>query len=345
MAEGGLRIRVKAQPAVAAEASSAPRQAGAREAGAGPGELRGRVRAAMRCPYCREDVAAETAAAEAAPLTGGRLDTALLLLLATMAGLAAFVEQGAAESALFRSVALGCLVHLVVVRPALRFAGTVAHEVRRLRAEEAGGEGTGTVACARAGCGALYHAECWHECRTSYGACAVFGCGSTEVERVSAVTLLVRVLRMFVAAFVFSPQVVDALREGEAAGVTSIRDAIRERAAGAHRSMWSKHADEGSRLSLSLLQIGTVLGALVFSIREFYLSHLGRHPHPTRGLLVLFAVPLAAVLLLYGGSWVTALLIYAAKAVLAGELAALSRLGQGGSFLSRLKLSGGGKKR
>jgi hypothetical protein len=40
-------------------------------------------------------------------------------------------------------------------------------------------EGAAPV-CARAGCGALYHVECWEECHARYGGCAVYGCGSTE---------------------------------------------------------------------------------------------------------------------------------------------------------------------
>src|SRR5437870_4295401 len=71
----------------------------------------------------------------------------------------------------------------------------------------------GTVACARPGCGALYHRECWSECAASYGGCAVYGCGSTTSKEISAAGFVLRLLRLVVAAAIFPKRVARALRE------------------------------------------------------------------------------------------------------------------------------------
>src|SRR5450432_105941 len=58
----------------------------------------------------------------------------------------------------------------------------------------------GTVACARQGCGALYHRDCWSECTRSYGGCAVYGCASKHSKEISAAGYVARLVRLGLAA-------------------------------------------------------------------------------------------------------------------------------------------------
>jgi len=78
---------------------------------------------------------------------------------------------------------------------------------------------TGTVACARRGCGALYHRACWDEVVKDYGGCAIYGCESKKAREVSAVGWAVRVVRLLVATILLPPRVVRALRKHEAGEV------------------------------------------------------------------------------------------------------------------------------
>ena len=73
----------------------------------------------------------------------------------------------------------------------------------------------GAVICARRGCGALYHRECWDECATQYGGCAIYGCESKKSREVSAVGWLLRLVRLVVATVLFPPRALSALRERE----------------------------------------------------------------------------------------------------------------------------------
>jgi hypothetical protein len=82
----------------------------------------------------------------------------------------------------------------------------------------------GTVACARRGCGALYHRECWDEVAKSYGGCAVYGCTSKKAKEVSLAGYLARMLRMLVAALLFPPRLAKALRRQASGETTFWRD-------------------------------------------------------------------------------------------------------------------------
>lgn len=79
----------------------------------------------------------------------------------------------------------------------------------------------GALACARGGCGALYHRECWEEC-ARWDGCAALACGSREAREVSALGYLVRCMRLLLAALLFPRRLARALRATERAGVTSI---------------------------------------------------------------------------------------------------------------------------
>jgi hypothetical protein len=70
---------------------------------------------------------------------------------------------------------------------------------------------SGTVACARRGCGALYHRECWEECARQYGGCAIYGCESRESKEVSLPGWVARVARLFLVAKLLAPRVPGAL--------------------------------------------------------------------------------------------------------------------------------------
>lgn len=78
-----------------------------------------------------------------------------------------------------------------------------------------------TVGCARPGCGALYHRECWDEV-ARWSGCAALGCGSREAREVSAAGYLVRVARLLLAALLFPRRIVRRLREQDEAGALSL---------------------------------------------------------------------------------------------------------------------------
>ena len=86
----------------------------------------------------------------------------------------------------------------------------------------------GSVACARKGCGTLYHRECWDECAASYGGCAVYGCGSQSAHEVSAAGYFVRLAKLVLAALLFPPRLarrIVASREPGAASPLSLAHA------------------------------------------------------------------------------------------------------------------------
>lgn len=70
-----------------------------------------------------------------------------------------------------------------------------------------------SVGCVRDGCGAIYHSECWEECRADHGSCAVFGCSSTRAQPLSATGYVLRVLRLLTAALLLPPRLVAAVEE------------------------------------------------------------------------------------------------------------------------------------
>ncbi|MBX3470647.1 MAG: hypothetical protein KF878_27585 [Planctomycetes bacterium] len=200
----------------------------------------------------------------------------------------------------------------------------------------------GAVGCARRGCGALYHAECWEECAASYGGCAVFGCGCREATGVTRTALLVRLVRLLVAAVLFPPRMLEALRQ-EGEGVAAVHRALREDADRAHHFMWDSHLpgrSEEARFWLSmskLLMLGAAYG-LVYWVTVAW-SLLPSRAGLVLGLIV--AVPVAFTLAFYFGTWPAALGLHWARAVLAGEFEALARAAGGGTVLDRMRAPGG----
>jgi hypothetical protein len=85
----------------------------------------------------------------------------------------------------------------------------------------------GTVACARRGCGALYHRECWEDCQEHYGGCAVLGCESRHARGISLAGYFWKLLRLVLAALLLPPRVLravardDALTAGERASLAT----------------------------------------------------------------------------------------------------------------------------
>jgi len=67
------------------------------------------------------------------------------------------------------------------------------------------------VLCARRSCGALYHRECWDECATQYGGCAIYGCSSKTSREVTRTGYVLRLVRLLVAAAFFPRRVVRAI--------------------------------------------------------------------------------------------------------------------------------------
>ena len=79
----------------------------------------------------------------------------------------------------------------------------------------------GALACARSGCGALYHRECWEEC-ARWDGCAALACGSREAREVSALGYVLRWLRLALAALLFPRRLVRALSATQGASAVSI---------------------------------------------------------------------------------------------------------------------------
>jgi hypothetical protein len=205
------------------------------------------------------------------------------------------------------------------------------------------------LVCGRRSCGAMYHEECWQECVSSYGGCAVFGCGCRESAGLTRVGFWVRLTRMFLAAWLFPPKMIEALRQ-DGAGVADVHQAIRERARRAHDYMWSTPSARDSgplHTLLSASQLGVVALAfgltfwLVFRFESWFM-------HNPEALVAMIAIPpVLAALGLFGASWFLALGLQWSKAVLAGEFAALARLEAGDdvSYLGRMGVRGWGKKK
>lgn len=202
------------------------------------------------------------------------------------------------------------------------------------------------LTCARPGCGAHYHAECWDECRGSFGGCAVLGCGSGEVRGVGRLRVLGRFLRLLLAAWLFPPRLVRALREGGDA-----RPELRARARRLAAELW---AERPARLpllvqaawgtfqflaGLAVLVVVGLLGAATFQL--LYPLTIDR---PSGGAIVLGVLLMAALVLgglvaLRSATWPGLFALLLARAALRGEL---DRLDRGATTLDRMK-SGGGK--
>ncbi len=257
---------------------------------------------------------------------------------------------GLASAALGSSVGLWLAVataHVLLVRPLCRTAGRLHGDRARLRAALAcpycrDALGEQAVGCERAGCGALYHRECWDECRTSYGGCAVYGCGCTSAREVGRLALRRRALRLVVAAALFPPRVVQRLRGG-ADGKGLLRWAWEEARA--------VQENASASCSQSVLVGGVNLGLCVGLL--WWLQGLGLFPtwdplapYKVVGLVAVAAVVLMRLPLLSQLAWnVLGVLTEA----LAGEVSALARAdagaGAGGEGTALRRMAGGGGKK
>ncbi|MCO5172166.1 MAG: hypothetical protein M9894_38205 [Planctomycetes bacterium] len=177
----------------------------------------------------------------------------------------------------------------------------------------------GALACARRGCGALYHRECWDEV-ARWDGCAALGCGSRDAREVSALGFLVRVARLVLAALLFPRRVAQALRANEGQGAGSI---FRQALGQAWRALPSFDDRENGPLKflLHMVVVGpAVIGSFALLLRL-----------QTDWVCLLF--PVVAVLATLGAAFVLALVLtlafYALRALALAfrqELAAFGRL-------------------
>ena len=199
----------------------------------------------------------------------------------------------------------------------------------------------GAVACVRAGCGAIYHRECWEECARDYGGCAVFGCGATAARELSALGWFLRAARLVLAALLFTPRVLAAVREQDRAEVFA---RALQRARWIHRAT---NRDSGNQ-ALAVLVLGVPLSYLiVFAVAWLVRGRVELTPRDMPWFMaVLFGVPFLMLVLPFLAAFAALLgwnSLRLAARVLREELAALERGQRPGSVLARLA-RGVGKK-
>jgi hypothetical protein len=203
------------------------------------------------------------------------------------------------------------------------------------------------LACARPGCGAHYHAECWDECRTTFGGCAVLGCGSREVRGVGRLRFLGRFVRLLLAAWLFPPRLLRALREGGDA-----RPELRARARRLAAELWSA---EAARLPLRLQAVwgalqfvaglAVLVGVGLLGGAVFRLLYPRTIDAPSGGALALLVLVFAGLVLgglttLRVATWPGLFVLLLARAALRGELDLLDRAP---TTLDRMKQARGAK--
>ena len=239
--------------------------------------------------------------------------------------------------------------------PATTLAGRVREALRCPFCHDRVGR-QGSVACARRGCGALYHRACWAECVEHYGGCAAMGCGCTTAAGVTRVGFSWRVLRMALAALIFRPRALEALKAagGDEADVAAIRRALEDQAREMDDALWGRRGRGLSHTAYTrwgLFQLAFVLGSMLAAFLVTLAVTAPSYPAanwldgrgPIWGLFTSVAAGVAATLLLYRSTHAVALALYTARALLEGEVAALSRAGAGGGWIAQVRL-GGGKK-
>jgi hypothetical protein len=177
------------------------------------------------------------------------------------------------------------------------------------------------LACARRGCGALYHRECWEEC-ARWGGCAALGCGSREAREVSALGYVVRVLRLVLAAVLFPRRVVGALVANEGASIARVFSNAWRLAWAVVPSQDPTKNSYGALVVYVLLSIGFLASIIAALIR------LDRFNTPAERMVV----PIAVVVVTLGVPFLLALLattgFFALRALalaFRGELAAFGR--------------------
>lgn len=199
----------------------------------------------------------------------------------------------------------------------------------------------GAVACVRAGCGAIYHRECWEECARDYGGCAVFGCGATAARELTALGWFLRAARLVLAALLFTPRVLAAVREQD-------RQEVFWRAFSRARLFHRAQNRDGGRQAAWVLFLGVPFSYLIVCAVAWLLR--GRVELTARDMpwfvAVLFGVPFLMLVLPFLVAFAALLGWYSlrlAARVLREELAALERGQRPGSVLARLA-RGVGKK-
>lgn len=197
------------------------------------------------------------------------------------------------------------------------------------------------LACARSGCGAHYHAECWDECRTTFGGCAVLGCGSREVRGVGRLRFLGRFVRLLLAAWLFPPRLLRALREGGDA-----RPELRARARRLAAELWSAEVVRLPLLVQVLWTTSQVLAGLaVLGLVGLLAGATDQLLYPTTvdrpsGGAIMLMVLVHAGLVMGGlitlrlATWPGLFVLLLARAALRGELDLLDR---GLTTLDRMK--------
>ncbi len=201
----------------------------------------------------------------------------------------------------------------------------------------------GTVICARNKCGALYHRECWDECARQYGGCAVYGCSAKKCREVTATGFALRLARLLLAAALFPPRAVRAIRSNETESAISIY----RRAVTASRSVYRWTNANGQRQSKIVLILGVPLSYLLLAA----LGYFGEYPGEPN-LLFMFSILLGVPFLMLALPYLLAIPVVftfyfalAMKRALEAEFSALERADQGGgTVLGRLRLGIGSKK-
>jgi hypothetical protein len=183
------------------------------------------------------------------------------------------------------------------------------------------------LACADRTCGALYHSECWDECRSGYGGCAVYGCCSTESRSLSRAGFLLRWLKLLLAVTLFPPRAVQALRNPRHAHVV---DACRQRAEEAQVRLWQSRAGDALK---GIAIVLTFVGMWAFFRADPTLIYFPQEPLEVLGFFSL--IPLLLLFATFGAAYGGQLLVEIARAALAGELSALAAADRGG-YLTRM---------
>jgi hypothetical protein len=277
---------------------------------------------------------------------------AVFMLVASLVALLAELPSSAAFSVSFLLHAFGC----VAASCATAFVGSLALPAlvggARSRVREAlvcpycrdSVDRGGTVICARKKCGALYHRECWEECRSQYGGCAVYGCSSRGCREVSAAGYALRVARLLLAAALFPPRAVRALRKVETeSGISVYWSAVQ-----ASRRVYSWTNRDGGRQAIFVLALGIPLSyaAAIPFIQAINASRSSAWPG--LGLIAtIFLGPFAMLVIPY----ILAIPILfvvtflrAIKRALESEFSALERADQGGTTVLGRLAAGVGKK-
>lgn len=237
------------------------------------------------------------------------------------------------------SVGIALSFDLLVLGPFLHLARRIGAEGARLRAALAcpyckdALPDAAAAACDQKGCGAFYHEECWAECQASYGGCAIYGCGGKTSHPVGRLALRRHVLRLVLAALLFTPRLVKRLQDSEQVSFRDVWRRAREYQRELSQDGWRTLRSGAVNLLASLAAVGVLVAvdeARDLSLAEGVLGILG--------CLVLPLVFLRTPLFAHFGWGASRML----ASVFRAELAALRRADEG-TFLARLA-GGLGKK-